>query len=116
MKRFTGFNKAALPIAAALILLLVASGPVAFGGFEEPLRLVSHKIVGQQVFVEVVNSSSKPASDQVWVEAKVDGEVIHGLVSVTVFGKQTATVVVGFPSAVEDVVNSGLVSEGPSPF
>jgi len=116
MKRFTGFHRAALPIAAALIVILVASGPAAFGGFDEPLTLVSQTVAGNNVHVKIANSSSDSVSGQLWVEAMVDGQLVYGVVPVTVFGKQTASVVVGFPSEVEDVLSSGLMNDDPNPF
>ena len=116
MKKYTGFQKAALPIAAALILILVASGPAAFGGFEEPLTLLGHTINGSQVLVDVSNSSSDPETGEVWVEAKVNGETVYGFAPVTVMGKQTTTVAVGFSSAVESVTATSLVTDEGNPF
>ena len=47
----------------------------------------------------------------------VGGELVYGSVPVTVFDKQTATVVVGFPSEVESVVSSSFIlDDGAEPF
>ena len=116
MRRFTGFHKAALPVAAALILILLATGPATFGGFEEPLTLLSHKVKGTQVICEVQNSSLNAESGQVWVEALVNGEVVYGFAPVTVIGKQGASITLGFPEEVEQVLTAGIITDDPSPY
>ena len=60
MTKLTGFRKAALTVAAVLILVLFATGPATFGGEgeETTLELQTFEVHGSQVEVKVANTSS----------------------------------------------------------
>ena len=118
MTKLTGFRKAALTVAAVLILVLFATGPATFGGEgeETTLELQTFEVHGSQVEVKVANTSSNAMTGQVVVEAVVNGATVTGFAGVTVFGNQSATVTLGFPSDVQDVISAGLVESDPNPF
>ena len=118
MTKLTGFQKSALTVAAVLIAALFVTGPATFGGEgeEQSLRLQSHEVHGSQVQVKVTNVSSNAMTGQVVVEAVVNGETVTGFAGVTVFGNQSATVTLGFPADIQDIISVEAVGENPNPF
>jgi len=105
-----------IPVAAGLLLILLATSPPTFGeSGDPPMAVAGHQVSGNVVQVTVTNPSSDPQTATVQIQVVVDGEVVHGFIPVTVMGGGTASVPVGFTSSVEEVQTLGI-TQGGNPF
>ena len=112
--RFLG--KTWIPAIAALVMILLATSPPAFGGNGGSLSVSASQTVGTVVVVTVSNTSSDPKLGTVRVVAQVDGNLMVSYAPVSVAPNSTATAVAGFPAEVAGVIRLGLTSEESTPF
>jgi len=112
--RFLG--KTWIPAVAALVMLLLATSPPAFGGTDGSLTVSDCEAVGTVVVVTVMNATSDPMTATVRVVAEVEGSLMVSYAPVSVAPNSAATAVAGFPAEVGGVIRLGVIGEGSDPF
>ena len=112
MPRLT--NKLFIALAVTLVAGLAAA-PMSLAGPSSEVVVVSHDVEGTTVQVTLYNAGSGAATVYVQVDATVRGTPSRSMTAVSVLGHKTATVNVGFPGEVTDVIAVGI-ADGDSPF
>jgi len=107
-------SKTWIPAVAALLLLLLATSPPAFGGKNSPgaLAVEGCETTGNAVVVVVSNSGDEPRVGTVTVAAKVDGNLVVRSASVSLSANSTSTVQLSYRSQIEDVTTVGIQDSG----
>ena len=109
-------GKTWIPAIAALVMLLLATSPPAFGGTDGSLTIAASQTVGTVVVVTVSNTSSEPKTATVRVVAQVDGNLVVSYAPVSVAPNSSANAVAGFPAEVGGVIRVGIINENSTPF